>query len=88
MASSTKQNNEDQDSQFSNLSSAYRKAMPYLNLVYVLMASIIMIGALGWFIDDYFQTKPLYTIIGIFAGLGLGFYSFFKGLKQLEEKDN
>jgi F0F1-type ATP synthase assembly protein I len=88
MAPDTNQNNEDQESQFSNLTSAYRKAMPYINLVYVMIASILMIGALGWFIDDYFQTKPFYIIIGIFAGLGLGFYGFFKGLKKLEEKNN
>ncbi len=88
MSSFEKQKQDDQESQASNLSRAYRRAMPYLNLVYVLIASIFMIGALGWFSDKYFQTKPAFTIIGIFAGLGIGFYSFFKSLKQLEEKNN
>jgi ATP synthase protein I len=88
MASLGEQNQDDQESQVSNLSNAYRKAIPYLNLVYVLIASIAIIGALGWFIDEYFQTRPAFTLIGLFAGLGVGFYSFFKLLKQLEEKNH
>jgi len=88
MSSFEKQKQNDRESHESNLSNAYRKAVPYLNLVYVLIASIFMIGALGWFLDKYFQTKPAFTIIGIFAGLVIGFYSFFKSLKQLEEKNH
>ncbi len=88
MPSFEKQKNDDQDSQISSLTSAYRKAIPYLNLVYVLIASIAMIGALGWFIDEYFQTRPIFILIGIFAGLGVGSYSFFKSLNRLEEKNN
>ena len=88
MTSFEEQKQDDQEPQISNLSNAYRKAVPYLNLVNVLIASILMIGALGWFLDEYIQTRPAFTIFGIFAGLGVGFYSFFKSLKQLEEKNN
>lgn len=85
MIISEKDKQQNQESQVSNLMSAYKKAIPYLSLVYVLIASILMIGALGWFLDDYLETRPVLTVIGIFAGLGIGFYSFFKSLKQLEE---
>ena len=78
----------DQESQVSNFSRAYRKAVPYLNLVYVLIGSIAMFGFIGWFADKYFQTKPVFTVSGIFAGLGIGFYSFFKSLKQIEKNNN
>jgi len=88
MPSSEKQNQDNQESQLSNLSLAYKKALPYLNLAYVLIASILMIGALGWFGDKYFQTKPVLTIIGIFAGLGVGFYNFFKSIERLEKDKN
>ena len=88
MSSFEKQKQNDQESQVSNLSTAYRKAAPYLNLVYVLIASILMFGALGWFADDFFQAKPIFTVLGIFVGLGIGFYSFFKSLKQLEKNNN
>jgi len=88
MPSFEKQNQENQESQLSNLSSAYKKALPYLNLAYVLIASILMIGALGWFGDKYFQTKPILTMIGIFSGLGIGFYNFFKSIERLEKDKN
>ena len=86
MSSFEKQDQDNQESHLSNLSIAYKKAMPYINLVYVLLASIIMFGALGWFGDKYFQTKPILTIIGIFSGLGIGFYNFFKSIERLEKK--
>ena len=85
MPSVEKEKQDNRGSQLSNFSIAYRKAMPYINLVYVLLASIIMFGALGWFGDKYFQTKPFFLIIGLFLGLGIGFYSFFKSLKQIEK---
>ena len=46
-----------------------------------------MFGFLGWYVDDYFQTKPLFMVLGIFIGLGIGFHSLLKSLKQLEEKN-
>ena len=88
MTSEEKQEKNNQDLPLSGLSNAYRKAAPYLNLVYVLIASILMLGAIGWFSDQFFQTKPLFTVFGLFTGLGIGFYVFFKSLKQLEEKNN
>ena len=88
MSSFEKHKQNDQELQVSNLSIAYRKAAPYLNLVYVLIASIFMLGALGWYSDRFFQTKPIFTVLGIFVGLGIGFYSFFKSLKQLEKNNN
>ena len=87
MASFEKQRKDDHGSQISGIASAYKKAIPYLNLVYVLIASILMIGALGWFADLYFETRPAFTLIGILVGLGVGIYGFFKSLKQLEEKN-
>ena len=88
MTSEEKQEKNNQDLPLSGLSNAYRKAAPYLNLVYVLIATILMLSVLGWFLDEYFQTKPAFILIGLFSGVGVGFYSFFKSLKQLEEKNN
>jgi len=76
-----------EESQISNLTEAYRKAVPYINIVYVLIGSLFMLGAAGWFADKYCQTKPALTILGIFLGLGVGFYNFFKSLQQLEKNN-
>ena len=66
---------------------AYQKAAPYINISYVLLASIAMFGGLGWWLDDLFVTKPLLTVLGIIGGLFLGFYNLYKVVSKLE-KDN
>jgi F0F1-type ATP synthase assembly protein I len=32
---------------------------------------------LGWFVDGWIGTKPLFTIVGAFVGAGAGFYSLY-----------
>ena len=73
-------------SQFKGASESFRKAAPYFNIAYVLMASILMLAALGWWLDDYFSTRPIFIIIGIIGGLFLGLYNLFQMLKKLEKK--
>jgi ATP synthase protein I len=63
---------------------AWRKAAPYINATYVLMAAIFLFGLIGWWLDREWATKPLFFIIGLFSGLGVGFYSFFKTMQKLE----
>jgi len=69
---------------WNDLASAYRKAAPYINISYILISSIILFGFAGWWIDGKLLTKPVFFIVGLFVGLGVGFYSFFKTLKKLE----
>jgi F0F1-type ATP synthase assembly protein I len=69
-----------------NLSDSFKKAGPYINISYVLIASIAMLGALGWWIDQRSGTEPLFIITGIFAGFFLGMYNLFQVLKKLEKK--
>jgi len=64
---------------------SYRKAAPYINATYVLIAAIAFFGVIGWWLDGKFLTKPLFFIVGLFIGLATGFYQFFKLLKKLEE---
>ena len=46
-----------------------------------------MLGALGWWLDSQFLTKPLLTIFGILGGLFLGLYNLYKVVRKME-KDN
>ena len=46
-----------------------------------------MLGALGWWLDGQFLTKPLLTVFGILGGLFLGLYNLYKVVSKME-KDN
>ena len=65
--------------------SAYRKAAPYINATYVFISAIILFGFIGWWIDNKLQSAPLFIIIGLFVGLGGGFYSLIKTVQKLEK---
>ncbi len=67
-------------------SSAFRKAGPYLNIGYTLFGSILFFAYLGYWVDKWSGTKPLFLIIGLFLGLFAGFYNMFKVLQRLDRK--
>jgi len=65
---------------------AYRKAGPYLNIGYTLFGSILFFAYLGYWVDKWSGTKPLFLIIGLFLGLFGGFYNMIKVLQKLDRK--
>jgi len=71
----------------SNLSEAYRKLAPYLNIGYFFGASVTVMILLGYYLDKKWQTDPWLTVCGAVLGIGLGFYNFFKTVLNLEKKD-
>jgi F0F1-type ATP synthase assembly protein I len=74
----------DDSSQLRGVTGSFQKAAPYINISYVLIASIAMLGLLGWWMDKQFMTKPLFTVSGILGGLFLGLYNLFKVIKKME----
>lgn len=66
---------------------SFQKAAPYINISYVLIASIAMLGGIGWWLDTITAKSPLFVIIGILSGMFLGFYNLFKVIKKLEKRD-
>jgi F0F1-type ATP synthase assembly protein I len=74
-------------SQFKGAASSFQKAAPYINISYVLIGSIAMLGGLGWWLDSYFLTKPVLTVFGILGGLFLGLYNMFIVIKKLDKKN-
>jgi len=74
-------------SQLRGAAGSLQKAAPYINISYVLIASMAMLGVLGWWLDNQFLTKPLLTVLGILGGLFLGLYNLFKVISKMEKED-
>jgi F0F1-type ATP synthase assembly protein I len=51
--------------------------------------TVVMLTLIGKYIDDYFLTKPLYTLIGALTGASVGLYNLIKSaLSLLDNKEN
>lgn len=48
-----------------------------------MVASLIVGGGLGWFLDDFFDTKPWLFLVFLLLGLAAGFKSILKIIKYL-----
>jgi F0F1-type ATP synthase assembly protein I len=77
----------DDSSQLGGVAGSFQKAAPYINISYVLLASIAMLGVLGWWLDSQFMTKPLLTVLGILLGLFLGLYNLFKVVSKMDKEN-
>jgi F0F1-type ATP synthase assembly protein I len=67
-----------------------RERSPYFLLAmdfgYTLLASLLVFGWLGWWLDRRYGTTPLLLIGGLGLGLAVGFNSLFRRLNLLEKK--
>lgn len=49
--------------------------------------SILIFVFAGYWLDNYFDTLPLFLLFGVFIGLLLSFYYLFNEIKRLDEYD-
>lgn len=77
----------DRVSSIKGAAASFQKAAPYINISYVLIASIALLGGIGWWVDKYFTSSPLFFVLGVLGGLFLGLYNLFKVVKKLENQD-
>jgi len=68
------------------MSSALRKAAPYLNIGYTFFGAIALFGYLGYWLDNKTQQSPLFILLGVFLGFFLGLYRTIKVVNNLERK--
>jgi len=57
-----------------------RQSGPSAAAAYTLLGAILFLGGLGYFIDKYFNTSPLYLLIGLGLGIVIGFYELAKSV--------
>ena len=66
-----------------------REKSPYflaaVDFGYTLLASLIIFGWIGWWIDGKYHTTPLFLIGGIFLGLAVGFSSLFRRIGAIDK---
>ncbi|MCX7909065.1 MAG: AtpZ/AtpI family protein [Ignavibacteria bacterium] len=51
---------------------------PYLNLGWQLVATIVLMVVIGYFLDKFFNTKPLLTVIFALLGCAIGLFDFIR----------
>jgi len=60
----------------------YSQGYEYFGMALNFTIAILLFGAGGWFLDGWVHTRPLFTIIGAFAGGFAGFMSIWYRVKQ------
>jgi F0F1-type ATP synthase assembly protein I len=51
-----------------------RNSARYAAASYTLIGAIVVLGALGYFADDWFGTDPWLLLLGLLLGIVVGFY--------------
>jgi len=65
---------------FSYLQKIIKQSGPAMGASYTLIGSILILGALGYFIDKWQDTSPLFLLIGLLLGIIVGFYEIAKAI--------
>jgi len=56
----------------------FRRAGPAAVAGYTLIGAIVLLGGLGYVVDEWIQTSPWFLLIGLLVGLAVGFYELAK----------
>jgi F0F1-type ATP synthase assembly protein I len=62
--------------------SGFGEGYSYVAVGFQLAAAILAFGGLGWLLDGWLHTRPLFTIIGAFVGGFAGFMSIYYRVKK------
>ena len=71
---------------FSYLQKIIKQSGPAMGASYTLIGSILILGALGYFIDKWRDTSPLFLLIGLLLGIIIGFYEIAKAIWAKQNK--
>ena len=57
-----------------------RKSGPSASAAYTLLVAVLFLGGVGFYADHYFNSSPLFILIGLLIGLIIGFYELAKSV--------
>ena len=77
--------NED-GSELSPQARAERAAAPYINAVWRVVGAMLVGGGAGWFLDGKLHSSPWGLVVGLFLGMGAGFYAMIQGLNSMKKR--
>ncbi len=52
-----------------------------------IIAAFLVCGGLGWWLDDFFDTKPVLLLVFVVIGMIVGVYNVFKVAKSMNPED-
>ncbi len=63
---------------FSYLQKIIKQSGPAMGASYTLIGAILILGTIGYFIDKWQDSSPLFLILGLVIGIVVGFYEIAK----------
>ena len=60
---------------------------PYLSLGSQLTVTILIIGAVGWWLDQRFGTSPMWIVVCLIIGVFIGMYNLLRTLSALSKRE-
>ena len=57
-----------------------RQSGPAASAAYTLLGSVLLLSLIGYNLDKYFKSSPVYLIIGLCLGIIIGFYELYKSI--------
>lgn len=58
------------------------RAGPAATASYTLIGGILLLGGLGYAVDEWWQTTPWFFLVGLFLGMAAGFYAIVMSTRR------
>lgn len=71
---------------FTYLQKIIKQSGPAMGASYTLIAAVIILGAIGYIIDKWQKTTPIFLLLGLLLGIIVGFYEIAKVIWLKKEK--
>lgn len=71
-----------------NEDSGFKAAAPYLGLGWQMVITILLGIAIGYYLDKYFETKQIFSIICSIIFILLALYNFIRTVINLDKKND